>query len=149
MSDSKITIPDDLVAEYSRIKRVSIEQARINLENNIKKEAEGVDLAQQYQTLIKAFRTMSPQLNGVVMREAEIAARMKQAEHDVSGLKYQLELFKERLDFEREVYKQSMALLNNIIKEDEKTIARIIALEARKLPLLTRIKNKIKCFLNF
>ena len=147
MSDSKLIIPDDLVREYSRIKQVSFEQARANLEANIRKESEGVDLAQQYQTLIKAFRTMSPQLNGVIMRESEIADRMKNVESTVSGFQLQITALNERLDFERDVYKKSMNLLNGIIEEDKKTMARLAALEAKSSPFYVRAWNKIKCLL--
>ena len=44
MSDSKIIVPEELAREYARIKRVSMEQAYANLEANIRKESEGVDL---------------------------------------------------------------------------------------------------------
>lgn len=145
--DKKIIVEESLAREYARIKGVPMEVAYKNLEAQFTREAKGVDLEQRYDALIKAFRTMSPQLNGVIMRESEIAARMKSVENTVAGFQWQINALKERLDFERDVYKQSMIILNGIVEEDKKTIARLVALEARILPLHMKIWNRIKCLL--
>ena len=146
MSDS-IIVPDSLVAEYSRIKGVSLATARSNLEANIKKESEGVDLAQQYQTLIKAFRTMSPQLNGVILRETDTNASISQLKNEIRILKLDAEDLAQKLEFQKDVFARSIGILENIVEEDKKTIARISALEVNHLPLYKRIFNRIKCLL--
>ena len=128
--DNKIIVPEELAKEYARIKRVSLEQAYANLEANIKKESEGVDLSQQYQTLIKAFRTMSPQLSGVIAREDNITAEMKVIRADFAVLRTELTAMQDRLDFERELYSQALKLISEI-----------------KTPLYLKLWNRIKCLL--
>lgn len=145
---TKIEVNEELVQHYSRIKGVSLEEARKKLEENFIKEAESVDLRQQYGVLIKAFRDMSPKLNGVVMRETDIQNEMKELRSRFRSLEYKFDKLNERLDFERDVYKKSMAILTGIVEEDKKTMARLAALESRHQPLYLRIWNKIKCWLN-
>ena len=59
-----------------------------------------------------------------------------------------LEAIQKRLDFERDVFSKSMALLNNIIEVDAQTTLRIKELEAAverlSTPLHKRVWNKIK-----
>jgi phosphoglycerate-specific signal transduction histidine kinase len=130
MSDSKVIVSDELVKEYSRIKQVSLEQARANLEANIKKENEGVDLSQQYKTLIQAFRTMSPQLNGVVMRETDMANQVKSLESKVKGLGFELESVNQKLEFQQGIFEEAIRLLSE-----------------KAQPLYVRVWNRIKCLL--
>lgn len=146
-TEKKIIVSEELATAYSRAKRVSIEEAYRCLEENFRKEAEQVDLQQQYHVLIKAFRDMSPKLNGVVMRESDLYNKIESLRIQVLGLQSQVGAFNERLDFEREVYKKSMIILNGIVEEDKKTMARLQALENRQ-PLYVRTWNKIKCWLN-
>jgi predicted nucleic acid-binding Zn-ribbon protein len=143
----KIVVEEALAREYARIKQVSLEVAYKDLEAKFTKEAKGVDLEQRYDALIKAFRTMSPQLNGVVMRETDMANSIKALTNKVSMLQYHVEGLEKKLEFEREVYSKSLQILNGIVEEDRKTLARIAALESNVLPFYTRIWNKIKCWL--
>mgnify|MGYP001562462794 CR=1 FL=1 len=144
---NKIVVSEELAQNYARIKNVSMEEAYRKLEENFTKEAEEIDLRQQYGVLIKAFRDMSPKLNGVVMRESDIALRIQQVESKVLGFQGQINLLKDRLDFERDIYKKSMEILNGIVEEDKKTMVRIASLESRQsLPF--KIWNKIKCLLS-
>lgn len=118
--ENKIIVDEALAKEYARIKNVSIETAYRNLETNIRKESEGVDLAQQYATLIKAFRSMSPQLNGVVMREADIQAEMRSIRSEFQTIKYQMES-------QIKLFREAIALM--------------------KQPFYIRVWNRIKCLL--
>ena len=144
---SKIVVDQELVENYARVKNVSLDEARKNLEENLTKEA-SVDLRQQMTTLMNAFRKMSPQLNGVVLRESDTAVKIGQLNSEVARLSRANEELLQRLDFERDVYKKAMSLLNGIVGEDAKTLARIAALEASSVPLYKRIWNRVKCLLN-
>ena len=147
MSDqAKIVVDQELVDNYARIKNVSVEEARRKLEENLTKEA-SVDLRQQMTTLMNAFRKMSPQLNGVILRETDTNNRFSQMELRINQLVKANEELQARLDFERNTYKAAMLLLNNIVTEDQKTLARIAALEASSVPLYKRVLNRIKCLL--
>lgn len=143
-----IQVDKELAEQYARVKNVSLEEAYKKLEENMVKEAVDVDLRQQYQVLINAIRKMSPQLNGVVLRESDVVLKISELKNEVSGLKKANEELNNRLTFERETYKKSMELLNGIVGEDSKTLARIAALEASSVPLYKRILNRIKCLLN-
>jgi len=126
----KIEVSEELAQEYALAKKVSIEEAHDKLKENFKKEAESVDLKQQYHVLIKAFRSMSPQLNGVVMREMDVVNNVAALANKVSKLEYTVHTLHERLDFERDLFKKAMQLLNT-----------------RNQPLYARIWNRIKCLL--
>ena len=143
-----IQVDKELAEQYARVKNVSLEEAYKKLEENMVKEAVEVDLRQQYQVLINAFRKMSPQLNGVVLRESDTALKISELKNEVHRLNTANEELNNRLTFERETYKKSMELLNGIVGEDSKTMARIAALEASSVPLYKRIWNRIKCLLN-
>lgn len=144
---TKIEVSEDLAKAYARAKGVSLEEAYQKLEDNFKKEADQIDLRQQYHVLIKAFREMSPKLAGVVVRENDNVLLMRQLKGEISSLRSYVSSLEERLDFERKAYAKSLKILNGIVEEDKKTIARIKALEDAQLPLYKRIWNKIKCLL--
>jgi hypothetical protein len=145
--EAKIVVDQELIENYARVKQVSLEEARRKLEENLTKEA-SVDLRQQMTTLMNAFRKMSPQLNGVILRESDVNVKLGQLGNEIAQLTRANEELQKRLDFERETYKKAMILLNNIVAEDTKTLARIAALEASSVPLYKRILNRIKCLLN-
>ena len=146
MAEQNIIVDEELVQNYSRIKGVSLDEARERLKENMIKEA-NVDIRQQMTTLMKAFRSMSPQLAGVMNRESDYANGIKELKSKIRNLEDNNEKLTERLNFEREVYAKAMSLLNGIIKEDAKTMARIAALEATSEPLYKRVWNRIKCLL--
>lgn len=132
MANDNIVVDEALVVEYARIKNVTTDVAREKLKENMIKEAQ-VDIRQQMTTLMKAFRDMSPKLQGVISREGDAVNAAKQAMSLAQQVEKQLdELFK-RLDFERETYAKALKLLNGIIAEDEKTQARIAKLEKPSL----------------
>ncbi len=142
----EIIVDEELVQNYSRIKGVSLDEARERLKENMIKEA-NVDIRQQMTTLMNAFRKMSPQLTGVINREGDYANGIAEAKKAMTGLDVKFNKLLDRLDFERETYAKAMVLLNGIIKEDAKTMARIAALEATSEPLYKRVWNRIKCLL--
>lgn len=119
--ENKIIVDEALAKEYARIKDVSLETAYKNLAENFTKEAKGVNLEQQYHTLIKAFRTMSPQLNGVVMREADIQNEMKSIRSEFRAIRHQME---EQVEF----FRKAIEILN-------------------RPPWYKRLWNHIKCLL--
>jgi chaperonin GroEL len=145
--ESKIVVDQELIENYARIKGVSHEVARQKLEENMTKEA-NVDLRQQMTTLMKAFRTMSPQLTGVIQRENDYALGIKSLERQFNRLEKNFEDLISRLEFERETYKKAMEILNGIVAVDKNTMDRIAKLEASSEPLYKRVWNKIKCLLN-
>jgi hypothetical protein len=132
MSDESKLASDEIVQHYSKTMGIPLEAARERLEARFKKETEGKDLGQQYVLLIKAFREMSPKLNGVVMRESDNIAAIKEVKSIVASLHRDVKDMQERLDFEREVFSTAIKLLN----------------EAR-VPLHLRLWNRIKCLLGF
>lgn len=138
-SNPKIIVDEELIHSYSMVKNVSLEEARRKLEENFISEA-SVDLRQQMTTLMNAFRKMSPQLNGVVIRESDTALKINSLGNEINKLQH-------RLDAEREIFKQSIQILNGIVEEDKKTIARITALEAAQIPFYLKFWNGIKCLL--
>ena len=140
MSDSKVIVDQELVNYYARVKNVSLEEARQRLEENLVKEA-SVDLRQQMTTLMNAFRKMSPQLQGVVSREIDYSTGIKNLQNQISDLNAKLELHKA-------VFARAVGILESIVEEDKKTLARIAILEATRLPFYKRIYNRIKCLLN-
>jgi hypothetical protein len=143
----EIVVNEELVQNYARVKGVSLDEARTKLKENMIKEA-SVDLRQQMTTLMNAFRKMSPQLNGIISRESDYANGIKALGLKIKSIEKENEALRKRLDFERDAYSKSMSLLTGIVKEDEKTQARITALEASSLPLYKRVFNRIKCLLN-
>lgn len=140
-----IVVDPELVKQYARVKNISEEEAHKRLEENLVKEAVDVDLRQQYQVLINAFRKMQPQLMGVVLRETDVNVKFQEVSAKITTLESSFEELVKKLTFEREVYAKSMTLLNGIVAEDEKTQARIKALEdAANTPLYKKVLNKIK-----
>ena len=130
LSEESKLANDQIVEYYAKTMHIPMEEARDRLEKKFKKELENKDLGQQYLLLIKAFREMSPKLNGVVMRETDMANSVKALSNKVSGLEYNIHTLNERLDFERDLFKKAISLLNE-----------------RNQPLHLRIWNKIKCLL--
>lgn len=121
MSGTKeIIVEESLAKEYARIKNVSLETAYKNLKEQFTREAKGVDLEQRYDALIKAFRTMSPQLNGVVMREADIQNEMK-------AIRSEFRMIKAQMETQVEIFQEAVRLMNQ--------------------PFYTKLWNRIKCLL--
>jgi predicted nucleic acid-binding Zn-ribbon protein len=144
---TEIVVDDELVKHYAKVRNVSEDEARKRLKENMTKEAD-VDLRQQYQVLIQAFRKMSPQLAGVVQREIDYSTGIAQLKNEMRRLEKQFDELNSRLDFERENYKKAMALLNGIVEHDSQLMARITKLETSNMPFYKRILNRIKCLLN-
>lgn len=143
-----IVVDPELVKQYARVKNISLDEAQKRLEENLVKEAVDVDLRQQYQVLINAFRKMQPQLQGVVLRESDTAVKFMEVNSKLDGLQKELDAFVNKINFEREVYAKSMKILNDIVQEDSNTMARIKALEdAANTPLYKKVLNKIKWML--
>ena len=130
-------IPKELAETYARIKGVSMETAYKNLEANMRKESEGIDLAQQYQALIKAFRVMSPQLTGVVQRETDMANQVASLKSEVRGFKSQISELEELVDHNTEIFKKAI----KVIAEQQ------LKQQEVKPSLLARLVNRIKCLL--
>ena len=130
MSDKKIEIPEDLAKAYSRIKNVSLDTARKNLEDNFKKESDNVNLEQQYYALIRAFREMAPKLHGVVLRETDTAHSIKSLTDKTSKLECMIEDLRLRFDVERNIYKGAIQLAIDLNK-----------------PFYVKLWNRIKCIL--
>ena len=135
-----IVVDEELVKQYARVKGVSLEEAHKKLEENMVKEALEVDLRQQYQVLINAFRKMQPQLQGVVLRESDINMQLLENKKSIQEVVA-------RLEFERETYAKAMGLLNGIVAVDAETNAKIKELEAKvaelSTPFYKRIWNKL------
>lgn len=136
---TEIVVDPELAAQYARVKNVSIEEATAKLRENFAKEA-NVDLGQRVAALRNGFAKLQPQVQGLVFRESDTALL-------ISRLQSDLAVINERLTFERETYAKSMKILNDIIKHDAETIARIAKLEASSTPLYKRVLNRIKCLL--
>jgi hypothetical protein len=136
-----IKIDPELVKQYARVKNISEEEAHKRLEENMVKEAVEVDLRQQYQVLINAFRKMQPQLQGVVLRESDTNLKLMDLDNRMKELIAKLE-------FERETYAKSMKILNDIVKVDHETMERIKKLEdALNTSFYQKVLNKIKWML--
>ncbi len=144
---TEIVIDPELAQNYARIKNVSLEEATERLRENFAKEA-NVDVGQRLIALRNGFAKLQPQVQGLINRETDYANGIAQLKNEVKRLDNLNADLHKRLDFERQVYKQSMHILNGIVEEDAKTQARIAALEASSVPLLKRIVNRIKCLLN-
>jgi len=143
---SAIVVDPELAKQYARVKNISIEEAYKRLEENMVKEAVEVDLRQQCQVLMNAFRKMSPQLQGAVLRESETLHMIKQQAIEIAVLRRNIEEMGERLEKERHIYEQSLKVLNNIVTHDATLMARIEALENKK-NIFARTLDKIKCLL--
>lgn len=135
-----IIVDDELAKQYARVKNIPIEEAYKKLEENLVKEALEVDLRQQYQVLMNAFRKMQPQLQGVVLRESDVNLQLAQNKNAIQEIS-------NRLTFERETYAKAMELLNGIVAVDAETTAKIKELEAKvaelSTPFYKRIWNKL------
>jgi hypothetical protein len=137
---TEIMVDPELAANYARVKNVSIEEATERLRANFAKEA-NVDVGQRLIALRNGFAKLQPQVQGLVLRESD-------TNHAISRLVGDIKVINERLTFEREIYAQSMKILNDIVKHDAQVMARISKLEELRVPLYKRILNRIKCFLN-
>lgn len=144
MSDSNIQVTDDMAERYARAKGVSISEAKEKLKANFEAELKDVDARQIYVKLMKAYREMAPKLEGVVLRESDMHNRIKALSSEVSSLKSQLAALEDKLDMHKNTFNKALAVLNDIVKEDSKTLDRIKSLEQ---PFYKRIWNKIKCLL--
>ena len=129
---------EETVKAYASLKRIHIDKARAILENNYEEEAKLEPRAIALQC-IKHLRQLSPKVQGMELRETETQYVLKKLESSVARLHNDFELHKE-------IAKQSVGTVNQILKEFDEYADKINKLEAKlfKPSLYERICLKLR-----
>lgn len=105
-------LTDELLKDYAKGKDITIEDAKVRVAENYKKEVEEVDAKEVALKCMEAIRQTLPKVHGLELREMDAKAQLSQLQNDIDSLKRKNTILEK-------IAKESVATVNQILLETQ------------------------------
>lgn len=124
-------VTQDLIEAYAKSKNISFSKAEQILKDNFQKE-KVAELRDMIQKSISSFREIYPKVEGVILRESDYSNGIARLNRENILRSTEIKELEDKLELYKKTFNQALAILNNIVKEDDAIRERLRKLEEKK-----------------